>query len=235
MLKNAIFMLSVSILFSACAPSAMSLKPEDKKNINAITIIKVNEPPLRVMDLGSPLAAGGAIGGAVMALKSSAEELDEILQKNSFDYGDQLTNDLKEHLEGLGYKVNIINVSREDNTELMKNYNDVDAAGSDAVLDVVIQNYGYVTEHFLMSPHWRPEARVFIALADPKSNKVLYQETLMYGFHNPIMSATDLDAPKEYGFKDKEKLFGSGEDTLIAGLKDSTSSIANHIAMQLKK
>ena len=57
----------------------------------------------------------------------------------------------------------------------------------------------------------------------------------MYGYHNPMMSATDLDAPPEYAYETQEEIFLAGIDNVLAGLKDATKSIASHVAIQLRK
>ncbi len=237
MVKSTVFMLIISVFFSACAPSAVALKPEEKQRIKNITILKVNEPEIRMMNLGSPGMAFGAVGGAIVgaAGETDADKLKNLLDKNNFDYGDHLTNELKNQLEEMGYQSNIIEVSRKDADKLMEDYSSISDNNCDAVLDVVVQNYGYVTQHFMMSPFWRAEARVYISLADPKINKPLYQETLMYGYHNPLMSGTELDAPEKYRFDDKEQILTPTSNNAIEGLMESTSSIARHIAQQLKK
>lgn len=56
----------------------------------------------------------------------------------------------------------------------------------------------------------------------------------MYGYHNPFMSGTDLDAPEAYHFDNKEALFASSE-RIVAGIKDSVEAVADQIQRNLKK
>ncbi|MBT9568381.1 MAG: hypothetical protein IV085_08795 [Thiobacillus sp.] len=56
----------------------------------------------------------------------------------------------------------------------------------------------------------------------------------MYGYHNPFMSGTDLDAPKAYYFKDKNSLFADS-DKLLAGMQDSVNAVTHKVAENLSR
>ncbi len=71
------------------------------------------------------------------------------------------------------------------------------------------------------------------AMVDSKSQKVIYSEKFMYGYHNPFMSGTDIDAPEEYRFKNKEALF-SDANNLADGIIVSIDAVAKEIAGNLK-
>ena len=109
----------------------------------------------------------------------------------------------------------IVKVPREDSRSLLGDYSKLRIDGADAILDVVVTNYGYVTEHFMFSPHWRPEARVFVAMAKPMGAEPIYQDEMMYGYHNPFMSVliwmqrklTNLQRKTIYLMRVRQKLF----------------------------
>jgi hypothetical protein len=55
----------------------------------------------------------------------------------------------------------------------------------DAILDVSLASLGYATEHFLFSPHWRPDVMVYASLVQRASSQRLYEERIMYGWPQP--------------------------------------------------
>jgi hypothetical protein len=54
----------------------------------------------------------------------------------------------------------------------------------------------------------------------------------MYGYHNPFMKGTDLDAPKEYYFDGYDKLV-SDPAKLRKGLDLGIDAIASHVVNRL--
>jgi hypothetical protein len=56
----------------------------------------------------------------------------------------------------------------------------------------------------------------------------------MYGYHNPFMSGTDLEAPSAYHFKDKDSLF-SDSTKLVAGMQNSVNAVTQKVAGNLAK
>lgn len=236
MKKQLLLNLFMLMFITACgAPDNISIKPETTKNIRTIAIIEAEEAPLRMMNLGSGAAAFGAIGGAAIAAGSKAEQLQIILKHESFDFSKQLVSDLKRSLASSGYKVSVIKANRKDKYKLMEDYSGVNSNGADAIIDVVITNIGYVTEHFMFSPEWRPESRVFIKMITSRDQQVIYQDTMMYGYHNPFMSGVDIDAPKQFQFENEESVFKAGNKIIVAGLKDASAKIAGHVGEALKK
>ncbi|MCW8857666.1 MAG: hypothetical protein OQJ95_09910, partial [Kangiella sp.] len=167
-MQKRVFLISLVVFFlSACAPSSVVIKPEDKQGIRTIAILQIDEPHLRMMNLGSGMAAFGAIGGAAIAASEESERLSKVLKKEKFSFSKQITNDLHKQLRAAGYKTTIIKVSREDKRKLLEDYSKINVK-ADAIMDVVVSNSGYVTEHFMFSPHWRPEARAFVVMVNAK-------------------------------------------------------------------
>lgn len=233
-IKGSLFV-SLVLLLTACAPSAVSIKAEDKNNIKTIAILQIEQPQLRMLNLGSGMAAAGAIGGASIAAGSESEKLSKVLDSNKFLFQNQLTSDLQQQLKKAGYKTIVVKMARPDGRELLDDYSKLRIKNADAILDVVVTNYGYVTEHFLFSPHWRPEARAYVAMAKPLDSKVIYQDSMMYGYHNPLMSGVNLDAPETFQFEEPEDVFNAGSPKIISGLKDASLKIAMHISEALRK
>ncbi len=226
-----------TILLTGCGASKMAVRPDATAQIQRIALITVQEPAAyTAQDFGNPGMMFGAIGGAVAGSSSAnaGKSVNQIAQDADYRAGSQLTNELKARLNNAGYQVELITLTREKENKLLENYQSIDAAGADAVLDVVIENIGYATEHPMLSPHWRPSSQIRVAMVKANSGEKIYSEKFMYGYHNPFISGTDLDAPKEYHFKNKEQLFADG-DKLIAGMQKSIVEVAQQVQENLKK
>ena len=234
MLKKWSLTITLVLLITACAPSAISIKPEDKASIKTIAILQIEEPQLRMLNLGSGMAAMGAIGAAFAANDESKKLFNEI-KRQKFSFQNQLTLDLQKQLKNAGYKTMIVKVKRADIRSLLEDYSHLRIKNADAILDVAVTNYGYVTQHFMFSPHWRPEARAYVALAKPMTKKIMYQETMMYGYHNPLMSGVELDASAAFHFNDQEDIFKAGSTKIVSGLKEASLKIAMQISNTLRK
>lgn len=228
-------MFTLAVL-SGCGGGKMVLKPDAINQVKTVALLQISEPSYRMMNLGSPAGAMGAIGAVTIALngKEAVKSIDGVIADNNFSFSDSLTNEITAQLEKSGFNVNVINVNRAEN-KLLEDYSGISTDGADALIDVVVSNAGYVTEHFMFSPEWRPEARVMISMRTTDNSETIYSETLMYGYHNPMMSGTDLEAAEEYKFEKKEAVFEAGDDVVLGGLRDATQSIASHIATQLRK
>ena len=204
--------------------------------INTVAIIRVPEPTeIVVMGKGSLVLAFGAIGAlAVIADTMNQKGLFGAISRTKFSFADQLTQDLSAALAERGLKTQRVDADRKGRPDkLLEDYSSFQATGADAILDVSTVALGYATEHFLFSPHWRPEAHVRVALVSRASSQRLYEERIMYGLHNPFMSAAKLDAPKQYQFADQEAMDAADDATLIGGLKDASKAIAAHVAKNI--
>lgn len=224
-------------LLSACGPATMAIKPEVRSELRSIAIIRIVEPVNYTMfNRGSLMLAAGAVGGAVTAAAAErdAKTVGAAMQRSKFAFGQQLTEDLERTLKAAGYRTVIVQQTRESPAKLLEDYSRV-TAPVDAVLDIAIEAVGYSTENWATSPHWRPEAWTHVALYMPKSKEVIYREKLMYGYHNPFMSATKLDAPSQFHFQNQDALLAAGDRILADGLKDAARAIAAHVGNQLKK
>lgn len=206
--------------------------------VHTVAIVKAPEPnEYTVINKGSPAAAMGALGGAAIAMQANKDQkgLLGALARKKFSFADQLTTDLQKTLQQKGYKTKVVVVKRESGRDLLKDHNALMAQGIDAVLDVATMEVGYSTEHFMFSPFWRPEARVEVGLFPRGGDKAAYDETFMYGYHNPLMSGTDLDAPDKYHFNSRDEMEAAADDTLIGGLKDASMTIAQTVADKLAR
>ncbi len=226
-----------AVLLTGCGVSPVKFKPENKADLNTIALIQLETPLTQMINSGSGMATLGAVGGAVIGSEASrlSGKLDAVLKKNNFAIDKALTNQLVSQLKQAGYSVQLIKIRRPNEGELLESYQSIKYNKADAIMDVVIKFSGYQTEHYMFSPHWRPSLKVEVALARPGSEKPMYSETIMYGYHNIFATATDLDSPSKYNFDEVEDVFAAGDRSIIAGLEDAAKSVARQIAEQLKK
>lgn len=230
--------MSAIVLLAGCGAAPVQVDREALAGVRTVAIIKAAEPAeYTVINKGSLMAAAGAVGGAMMALDAKRNEkgLLGALARTRFSFADQLTADLQAALKARGYATRVVSAQRDKPRDLLDSYDQVQAAGAEGILDVAIPDVGYATQHWMTSSHWRPEARVFVGLYSPPAGKVVYRETFMYGYHNPLMSGTDLDAPTTYHFGDKSAMEGADDGTLIAGLRDASKTIAERVAERLTR
>lgn len=226
-----------AITLSGCGSAPVKLKAEDKVGLNTIAIIQPEKAPVQMINAGSGMAALGPVGGA--AIGAEADSLSGQLQKrlsaHNFSVEEKLSHYLTVELKRAGYDIRQVKLKRPEEYELIESYKNINYDKADALLDTVILSAGYKTEHFMFSPYWRPSMHVKVALGRPGSEKPIYAETFMYGYHNPIMSATDVESPEKFHFDEPEEVFAAGDQMILAGLEDAAKSIAAKIAAQLAK
>lgn len=234
-----VVMVAAVSALSACGGSVPIKKDSQAlAGIRTLAIVKVPEPyEYSVINRGSMAAGFGAIGGAMMALEAQKDQqgLLGALARTRFSFADQLTADLKKSLGAAGYSVKVIEVPRSNPAKFLDDHAKLITDGADAVLDVAVSSVGYSTEHWMFSPFWRPEAWLKVALYSKAGEEPVYAQTLMYGHHNPLVTAIDLDAPTAYRFDNKEAMETAGDNTLIGGLKDASQAIATKVAEQLAR
>lgn len=230
------FSMLLLVTLTACGVTKVSIKPEVKQKIRTIAIVLPEEPPVRVKNLGGLGNAFGAIGtGIQAAVEGDFLKLDKTMRQKKFTYSRGMVTALRKELRKAGYKTKIVKIKRKEPGKLREDYSRLRVKGADALLDVVITNIGYVTENFVLSPEWRPESRAMFALSIPRQKETVYQETIMYGYHNPFMTGTEIDAPKKFQFNGEAEITKASKKTIISGLQDSINKIAAHVAEQLKK
>ncbi len=230
-------LMAATLVLAACGTTKMAVKPGATDKVQTIALIRVSEPDTYVaQDFGNPGMMFGAVGGAVAGAASAdaAKSVHQTVVDANYAAGDHFTSLLKEKLSAAGYQVNLVSVTREKKHKLLENYDSVDTTGADAILDIVIESIGYATEHPMFSPHWRPAAQVKVVLIDARTGETVYSEKFMYGYHNPLMSGTDIEAPENYHFQSSEELF-SNSAQLVSGIQHSVEAVTDQVQSNLQK
>jgi hypothetical protein len=230
--------LLIFALLSGCASVSQQAfqRPSDKP-LKKIAFIKIPEPPIYyAMDWGNPGMMFGAIGGAIAGAQINAEtkQFNDMVSSTGQLKAEIFYDRLSSDLQRLGYEIIPVEVPREEPGKLLESYDGLSQSNADAILDVVIapMGIGYSTVN-LFERDFRPDVRINVNLISRYSKGVLYAKSFMYGYHNPFMSATDLDAPESYFFKDFDTLMAN-KDKSIEGLKLGLTTVADQIATDLK-
>jgi hypothetical protein len=237
LLKKLTTLLAGTALLTGCATGTVVVKPELKAQVRSVALIRVAEPPAYVANnFGNPGMMFGAVGGAVAGAGAMTvgEKLTQTARGAGFSAAERYTAALEARLRASGYEVRVVEAPRARPDKLIDDYAAVDAQGADAIMDVALESFGYATEHPMFSPHWRPAAQVRVALVTRATQTVVYQEKFMYGYHNPLMSGTNLDAPEIYRFKNREALFAD-ESQLVAGMNDAVDAVVKSVGDALAK
>lgn len=227
------------LALSACGGSVPIKKDSQAlTGIHTVAIVKVPEPlEYSVVNRGSAASALGGVGGAIIGIEAHMNQkgLLGALARTHFSFSDQLTADLQKSLEAAGYTVKVIDAPHDNPARLLKDHVKLLTKDTDAVLDVAVSSVGYSTEHWMFSPFWRPQAWLEVALYRKTSEEPVYDQTYMYGYHNVLVHAIDLDAPAAYHFDNKEAMTAASDSTLIGGLKDAAQAVAAKVAEQLRQ
>ena len=236
-IRNGLLPAAGAGLITGCGTTSMAVKPEATANVKTVALIEVADPPAYVgNDFGNPGMMFGAVGGAAAGASaaSTGGRITAIASEAKYDYSDRLTGELAEQLRAAGYEVKVVSVSRAESHKLLESYEAVPADGVDAIIDVAVKDVGYATEHPMFSPHWRPSASVYIAMVDSSTGAEIYGQKFMYGYHNPFLPGTDIEAPEAYHFKGKDMLFAD-EAKLLDGLDHSIDAVVSEISRALAK
>src|SRR5262245_25348519 len=203
--------LGLAALIAGCG--GVTLQQFDPKGepIRTIALISVPNPDqYEAADYGSKAGMFGAIGGAAIAAeaKTMSETLTKAAREANFDYSREMQAAVSERLKRPGYKVVVVRADRGTPEDLVADYAKVPVADADALLDIDARMVGYVSYN-INDPDFRPYLLADVRLVSAKTRAVLYSEQVMFGYHNPLMSATQLPSDKKDCFKDFRALVAS--------------------------
>jgi hypothetical protein len=226
--------LGFAALLAGCGgPSSQPFNPQSEA-IKTIALITVPDPSqYQAVDWGGKASLFGAVGGVAtqadattmsLALSTAAKEA-------NFEYSREMQTAVADRLTRAGFKVVAVTAKREAPEKLLSDYSQVPAGGADALLDVDARTVGY-SSYNIQDPDLRPHVHVDVRLVSAKTRAVLYSEQILFGYHNPYMSATQLPSERQYYFKDFGTLMGD-RTRALQGIRSGTQAIADHIAKRL--
>lgn len=228
-------LLSIGTL-SGCAAGGgyQAYEPAQSTPITSVAILAPMTPvSYSLNNQGSGAKAFGLIGALVDSSgdMENAKKLDNLLKESGFDFGTAFTDAVKSELEADGYSVSIVEVERENSRAEAGDDPALNDVRADALLDITVQAVGYANES-VVNNDFRPDIQVHVNLLSQATREKLYSETFMYGYSNPFMGGTDIDAPKDYYFDGHEQLFQDSEK-VVEGLREGVDAVAARIAERL--
>lgn len=191
----------VGITISGCTANggykAYVPTPTDGQIKSIVLLAPMNPDHYVIIEQGT---ASGQLGmaGALAAMQgdgSKHAQMNTLLKNSGFDFSAQYTQRLQSKLADAGYSVSIISAERSKPMGMAKL--PPQAVQADAVIDTAVWHVGYGNKTVL-DPAYRPAIKVDVRMT--RNGAKVYGETLMYGYHNPFMAGTDLDAPASYFF-----------------------------------
>src|SRR5215510_11033623 len=226
--------LCLAVLIAGCSGVTLQQFDPKREPIRTIALISVpNAVQYEATDYGSKAGMFGAIGAAAMTVdaKTMSEALTKAAREANFDYSREMQAAVTERLKRAGYKVVVVRAERGTPKELVADYAKVPVADADALLDIDARHVGYTTYN-IYDPDFRPYLLADVRLVSAKTRAVLYSEQVMFGYHNPYMSATQLPSDKKYYFKDFTALMAD-KPRAFEGWRQGTGAISDHLVQRL--
>jgi len=204
-------------------------------SVRTIALLTVPNPTqYQTVDWGGKAGFFGAVGG--VAIQADARTMTEAfttaVKAGNFDFSREMQAAVVERLKRSGFNVVVVRAEREAPEKLLSDYGKVPSPGADALLDIDARVVGYSTYN-IQDPEFRPHIYVDVRLVSAKTKAVLYSEQILFGYHNPYLSATQLPSEKQYYFKDFSVLMAN-KARAFEGLRRGTDAVAGHIAKRLK-
>ena len=221
-------------LLAGCAPL-----PRQAFNAASATHIKKvvvthqqNQDQYEINIVGHPGMSFGLIGGLVAAadMQAKATQLTKAIDASETRLQERLGQTLSARLKVAGYEPDIVVLPKDakeaDALALAKQ-----RGASDAVLLVNIFG-GYWAAG--PSSDYFPRLMAKVKAVDAKTEKVLYEDTITYGYAMPQAQTVHLASEPTYRFKDMEELVRDPARTR-AGLYAGIEAVAQQIAADLKR
>lgn len=172
------------LLLAGCNTTpAIPFDSGSAKEIKTIGILTPDMPTGPSAILASTVGQSfGLIGALVDAGMQSARESDlrNILSQGEFHAHDKLMTGVISTLEGQGYEVRRVAVTRTERGQFLKSYPTSNTENVDAYLDIVMLGYGYVAAGISSGTPYRPIAQTRLRLVSAKDSRVLKEDVIHY-------------------------------------------------------
>lgn len=219
----------------ACA-SPYVATPYDRASSNVTRIAMADDsvpPKLSAFEVASIGSNFGLVGALVNAgIQAGREDaLTKALAAVEFDPEARLEARMISSLTAQGYEVALVEGPLRAKRDFLVSY-PAAAAGTDAYLDVVVTNYGYLAAGAFQP--WRPTAQATVRLvsaSDPSN--VLMENVIVYNTMYPAEGVITLTPNPEFSFANQGEMEADPEK-LAAGIEDALNQIADTAAQLLR-
>ena len=207
-----------SVLLVACA-SVPSI-PYDRAaaGVNSIAILDPQIPDKATVyeaaDLGKSFGLIGALVDS--SIQSNREKkLAEIVETNKFSAKDSFISAVDDALQAHGYTFVDMPVERPKR-DFLATYPDP-PAGSEALLDLVVVEYGYLKAGAGKQAKWRPHMMLKVRLVRASDKAVLMESWFNYNPVNETKGMVTIAPDPNFGYDDV--------DALVAGQAETVNGI----------
>jgi hypothetical protein len=175
-----------------------------------------------VNSVGSNFGLIGALADA--GIQQSREDA-MIAALATVDYNAEAVFDtrLTEKLTESGYTASVLEGSNRQRRVLLTGYSGA-AAGTDAYLDIVITNYGYIASG--PGQPWRPTAEAMVRLVRASDHVTLMQNQISYNSVFVRRGVITLTPNPDYSFQNREAMLAD-PTRLAAGITDALDQVAD--------
>ncbi|MFC1589820.1 hypothetical protein ACFL3P_06085 [Pseudomonadota bacterium] len=200
----------------------MIAKPEVLAPIKSIALLNIPNPHYY---LPYRLEVGSTIVGK------------DTIKYKGFNFSAITQQHLIEYLEANGYRVILLSVKRDRQYELLDDYSQLNIDDVDAFLDLAPVQIGFTINPWgwkgIHGSELRPHMSVVVRLVSADSKKILYAESVQYGYNkNPFFDSTMIDSPPDDSFDDADTLISQNEkaiEQLVRGIDAISHAIAERL------
>lgn len=226
-----LFVIAAAMAVTACA-SPYIATPYDRPTANVTRIALVDdslEPKAMAYEVASTGGNFGLIGALIDAgiQESRKAAVNEALDSVQFDAEAVLERRVASTLTAQGYTVEALSGDRAKR-DFRVSY---PTANSDAHLDIVVMNYGYMASG--AGQPFRPTVYAKVRLMRASDNAMLMENMILYNPIAPTEGVITLAPNPEYAFRNREGLL-EDPTRLAAGLEDALVKVADTAAQLLR-
>jgi hypothetical protein len=226
--------LALAASLGACASAYVGTPYERASTtIHRIAIADDSVPPkLTAWEVASAGSNFGLIGALVdSGIQTDREhDLTEALASAGFDAETTFENRLMETLTSEGYEARVQAGPDRERRVYLASYSGA-PEGTDAYLDIVITNYGYLSAG--IGQPWRPTASAMVRLVRASDNTTLMENQIVYNAMYVRAGVITISANPAYAFQNREAMV-SNPTGLAEGLADAFNQIADAAARLLQ-
>lgn len=226
-----LLIIAAAMSVTACA-SPYIATPYDRPSASVTRIALVDdslEPKAIAYEVASTGANFGLIGALVDAgiQESRKAAVNDALNSVQFDAETVLERRVASTLTQQGYTVEALSGDRAKRDFLVT----YPAANSEAHLDIVVMNYGYMSSG--AGQPFRPTVYAKVRLMRVSDNAMLMENMILYNPIAPSEGVITLAPNPEYAFRNREGLLAD-PTRLAAGLEDALVQVADTAAQLLR-
>jgi hypothetical protein len=232
--------LLAALLLAAAFLAGCAQVPRQAYNAAAASHVKTvvlvraeNQTEYAANMLGHPGMSFGLIGGLIAAadIQSKTNRLTTALQPQETRLQERFAEKLTERLKASGYEAKVVVLPKDTRPDQALGAARGLATGGDAFVLVDLQG-GYWTAG--PSTDYLPRLTAKLKTVETKTEKVLYEDTITYGYATPQLETVHLASEPAYRFNTIELLVA---DPVKArqGLYTGLDAVADQVAKDLKR